>query len=151
MVQGDANGVIPFTIDFTDIAGRAGTQVTALTGGSSVTYDKTAPTLDSAVRDSDTQVTVTLSELALEASITKANAGGFVAYKTGTPATTYAVSGIAPGATDDEVVLTLADISGSIAEGITITYVAGGNGTVADLAGNILATDAVGVLIPTWA
>ena len=71
MVQGDANGVIPFTIDFQDIAGRAGTQVTAVTGGSSVTYDKTAPTLDSAVRDSDTQITVTLSELALEASITK--------------------------------------------------------------------------------
>ncbi len=151
MVQGDENGVIPFTIDFTDIAGRPGVQVTEVTSGGDVTYDKTAPTLDSAIRDSDTQVTVTLSELAIEASITKANAGGFVAYETGTPATTYAVSGIAPGATDDEVVLTLADISGSIAEGITITYVAGGNGTVADLAGNLLATDAVGVIIPTWA
>ena len=30
--------------------------------------------------------------------------------------------------------------------GVTVTYVAGGNGTVSDLVGNLLATDAVGVV-----
>lgn len=151
MTEGDTEGTIAFTIDFYDVGWISGTQVTAVTSWSSVTYDETAPTLDSAVRDSDTQITVTLSELAIAASITKANAGGFTVADTTTPATTYAVSGIAPGATDDEVVLTVADISGSIAEGVTVTYTAGGNGTVEDLAGNDMVTDATGVLIPTWA
>jgi gliding motility-associated-like protein len=41
----DANGVVPFNIAFTDLAGNAGTAVTATTNASSVTYDKTAPTL----------------------------------------------------------------------------------------------------------
>jgi len=41
----DAEGVIPFTINFTDAAGNAGTQVTATTNASSVTFDRTPPTL----------------------------------------------------------------------------------------------------------
>lgn len=35
--------------------------------------------------------------------------------------------------------------------GVTITYVAAWNGLVTDIAGNQLATDAVGVVVPTWA
>ncbi|WP_342330291.1 MBG domain-containing protein [Pedobacter sp. FW305-3-2-15-E-R2A2] len=41
----DAEGVIPFNIAFTDVAGNVGTAVTATTNASSVTYDKTLPTL----------------------------------------------------------------------------------------------------------
>ncbi|RQO67612.1 hypothetical protein DBR43_24120 [Pedobacter sp. KBW06] len=41
----DANGVIPFNIAFADVAGNVGTAVTATTNASSVTYDKTVPTL----------------------------------------------------------------------------------------------------------
>jgi gliding motility-associated-like protein len=41
----DVNGVIPFNIAFTDVAGNAGTAVTATTNSSSVTFDKTLPTL----------------------------------------------------------------------------------------------------------
>ncbi|RWX01385.1 MBG domain-containing protein [Flavobacterium cerinum] len=41
----DANGVIPFNIAFTDVAGNVGTAVTATTNAGSVTYDKTVPTL----------------------------------------------------------------------------------------------------------
>lgn len=44
MVTGDTAGIVPFTIDFSDIAGIAGVQVTAVTGGSGVTFDKTVPT-----------------------------------------------------------------------------------------------------------
>ena len=134
LVSGDTTGSIPFTIDFKDVNGVAGTQVTATTGEEIVTFDKTVPTLSSAVRTDDTTITVTLSELAKTASITKANAGGFVVFETGTPATAYVVSSIAPGVDDTEVVLTVADVSASDLVGLTVTYTAGGNGTVADLA-----------------
>lgn len=43
MVSGDTTGAVAFTIDFTDVSGRAGTQVTATTDLSAVTFDKTAP------------------------------------------------------------------------------------------------------------
>lgn len=45
MVIGDSEGVIPFTVNFTDLAGNSGTQVTSTTDASSVTFDKTAPSL----------------------------------------------------------------------------------------------------------
>ncbi|SDM82397.1 hypothetical protein SAMN05421820_105136, partial [Pedobacter steynii] len=41
----DADGVVPFNIAFTDIAGNAGTAATATTNASSVTLDKALPTL----------------------------------------------------------------------------------------------------------
>ncbi len=151
-VPSDATeGAVTFTVDFADIAGNDGTQVTAVTNGSSVTIDKTAPTLSSAVRGSDTEITVTLSELALASTITKATAGGFVVHETGTPATTYAVSSIAPGATNDLVVLTVASVAASNSVGLTVKYTAGGAGTVSDRAGNALATNATGVTIASWA
>lgn len=125
-------------------------QVTDTTDESELTFDKTLISLDSAVRDTDTQLTVTLSELALNTTIDKANAGGFVVHATGAPGTTYAVSAIAPGATDDEVELTVADVSASSLVGLTIKYTAGGNGTVSDLSGNLMATDATGVPVSAW-
>ncbi|MEK7099942.1 MAG: Ig-like domain-containing protein, partial [Patescibacteria group bacterium] len=45
MQAGDAEGVVPFTIDFADLATNAGVQVTAATNASSVTYDKTNPSI----------------------------------------------------------------------------------------------------------
>jgi len=42
--SGDTEGVVPFTINFTDIATNPGVQVITKTGGSDVTFDKTAPT-----------------------------------------------------------------------------------------------------------
>lgn len=144
-VTGNTQAALDFTVDFTDIVGNSGTQVTAVTSGSKVTFDKTAPTLSSILKDSVTQITVTLSELANAASITKSNTGGFVVYETGTPATTYSVSAIAPGATDDLVVLTIADMTASAIPGVTVTYATGGNGTVCDRAGNVLATNATGI------
>ena len=44
---GDAEGAVPFTINYTDIAGNAGLAVTAVTDGSSVTFDRTLPALSS--------------------------------------------------------------------------------------------------------
>ena len=45
MQAGDAEGVVPFTIDFADLATNAGVQVTAITSGSNVTYDETLPSI----------------------------------------------------------------------------------------------------------
>lgn len=64
---------------------------------------------------------------------------------------TYTVSAVAAGASPTLVVLTVADMTTAIAEGVTVTYATGGNGTATDVAGNVLATDATGVVIPTWA
>jgi hypothetical protein len=41
----DTDGVVTFTIDFTDIAGNLGTTVTSITVGSDVTVDMTAPAI----------------------------------------------------------------------------------------------------------
>lgn len=77
MVTGDTTGVVPFTIDFTDNAGNAGTQVTAVTGGASVTFDKTAPTATitysaSTVKSGDTlTITATFSEPLLDSPVVK--------------------------------------------------------------------------------
>ncbi|HEY4498979.1 MAG TPA: polysaccharide deacetylase family protein [Candidatus Paceibacterota bacterium] len=43
LLDSDLDGLVTFTIDFTDLAGNAGVQVTATTDASSVTYDGTAP------------------------------------------------------------------------------------------------------------
>lgn len=130
-----------------DVAGNVITE--APTAGATFKIDNTVPTLSSAAKDSVTQITVTLSELALASTITKANDGGFVVTETSGVAT-YAVSAIAPGATNNLVVLTVADMTISAAAGVTVTYAAAVNGTVSDVAGNALATDATGVVIAAW-
>jgi hypothetical protein len=45
MVSGDVEGTVPFAINFSDLTGNAGTQVSTTTNASSVTFDRTAPTL----------------------------------------------------------------------------------------------------------
>ncbi|WP_100405646.1 S-layer homology domain-containing protein [Bacillus solitudinis] len=44
MAEGDTEGTIAFTIDFADLVGNDGTEVTTVTSGVAVTFDKTAPT-----------------------------------------------------------------------------------------------------------
>lgn len=61
------------------------------------------------------------------------------------------MSAVAPGATNDLAVLTVANMTASAAAGVTIKYATGGNGTVADPTGNLMATNATGVLITAWA
>src|SRR3989344_7618213 len=47
MLAADTEGIIPFTIDFSDSLGNAGVQVTTTTDGSNVTFDRTIPYLTS--------------------------------------------------------------------------------------------------------
>ena len=48
-VNGDNAGTVPFTINFKDLAGNAGTEVDAITDGDDVIFDKTAPNLNNGV------------------------------------------------------------------------------------------------------
>lgn len=45
MTGTDAEGMVPFSISFTDVSGNAGTAVSATTNGSSVVFDRTTPAL----------------------------------------------------------------------------------------------------------
>lgn len=146
---GAGNGAATVALSVgTDASGNVVTA--APTSGATFTVDNTAPTMASGARTNNTTLEVTLSELAAAASITKANDGWFTVEDAVTPATTYAVSAIAPGATNDKVVLTVASVAGSQATGLKIKYATGGNGTVTDVATNPLATNAVGVTVAAW-
>lgn len=82
----ETEGLVSFTLDFQDLAGNTGTQVTAVTDASSVTFDKTAPTLplvsiasnnalDTTLAKSNDTITVTFTvadNLATTASISGA-------------------------------------------------------------------------------
>jgi len=141
-----AEWAVTLTFNATDWVLAAIQKTTTVTVG-----DTVLPTLESAERLANTTVRVTLSEDADTATTTKANAGWFVVYETGTPWTTYAVSAIAPnGSNHNQIDLTVADMSASSAAWVTITYVAWWNGTVADVAGNLLATDATWVNAAAW-
>ena len=45
MASGDSEGGVVFTVDFLDLTGNVGTQVTATTDASGITFDKTAPAM----------------------------------------------------------------------------------------------------------
>jgi len=112
--------------------------------------DVTSPIILGAVRNSNTQITVIISERADHNSITKSSDGGFTVEKTGASGTTYSVSSIAAGTADDLVVLTVADMSSALLSGVTVKYTAGGNGTLADLTGGLMLTDSSGTAIAGW-
>ncbi len=147
-VTGGDGGAVVLDVDaagVTDMAGNTNAEDDANTV--TETPDTTAPTLSSAARDTDTQITVTLSE-----SVTAlgANDGGFMVAENGAPLTTYTISAIAAGGSAEFVILTVADMAASGAEGVTVTYTAGGDGTITDLAGNTLSTDATGKAVAAW-
>ncbi len=64
LASGDAEGTVVFTIDFSDTSGNTGTQVTSTTDSSSVTLDKTAPTLTSVSIDSNNATSIGTDETA---------------------------------------------------------------------------------------
>ena len=47
MDETDPDGAVAFTVDYKDLAGNEGARATAITAGSDVTYDDTAPTISS--------------------------------------------------------------------------------------------------------
>ena len=79
-------GVILFTINYRDLAGNAGVQVTATTDGSTVTFDKTAPTLSNVsitgtggatyIREGQDVILIFTANEALDLSATSVTFGG---------------------------------------------------------------------------
>ncbi len=111
--------------------------------GVSIDNDNTAPTLVSATKNSDTQITITLSE---QVQTNGTNPGDFTV--TDGLGSTYVVSTQADGtAQDTDIVLTVADLSAAVGD-LTITY-ANNNSEISDFGNNDLATDATGVVIDT--
>ena len=49
MTDSDPDGAVAFTVDYLDLAGNAGTQVTSVTSGGNVTFDNTAPAISSGI------------------------------------------------------------------------------------------------------
>ncbi len=131
-----------------DAAGNGSALTYAAPTTAAVLVDAVAPTISDAIRNSDTQITVTLSEACQ--NLAKANDGGFTVTKTGT-ATTYAVGATAQGTDSSHVVLTVANMGTAGSSGVTVTYATGGNGTIDDMAGNELATNSTGKAITAWA
>ncbi|WP_180336414.1 Ig-like domain-containing protein [Pontibacter ramchanderi] len=73
LTAADAEGMVPFTINFNDLAGNVGTAVSATTNSSSVTFDKTAPTGTLAINGGATHTAAT--EVTLSNSATDALTG----------------------------------------------------------------------------
>lgn len=118
------------------------------TGGIKNLKDQKPPVIERVEKTSNTSITVILSEDCT--NIDKDNDGGFTVEETGNPAITYAVSSIVQGSDARHVILTVANISSSSQKGLKIKYTAGGNGTIQDIAGNIMATNDTGITIAAW-
>lgn len=128
-----------------DAAGNA--MASSLTTGALQLKDMVAPTIVSVVRGDDTHITVTLSENAV--CLDNPHDGGFAVSETGGSAA-YEVTSTAIGVDAKHIVLTVADMGESGKEGVTVGYIAGGHGAVADTVGNALATVAPYAAIAGW-
>lgn len=125
--------------------------VSSKSTGITLIVDRTAPTLVSAVRDSDTQITVSFSEDLDVSTITKLNDWWFDVVNTGIPSIHYSISAINPWLTNDRVILTVSNIGVAQFDGVTVKYTQWWNWTVSDVAWNLMVTDATWVLIASWA
>ncbi|MBU0765763.1 MAG: lamin tail domain-containing protein, partial [Bacteroidetes bacterium] len=115
-----------------------------------VAIDAHRPVITGAVRYSDTELAVVLSEPADTAGITALNDGGFSVVEYMNSGIEYLVTEINPGTTTDSIILTVEDMSASGDAGISVSYTQGGNGNVTDIAGNLMLTDPDSVHISPW-
>ncbi len=111
-------------------------------------WDTEEPGIASVTRVDDVTLTVTFTE-AVEA-FDRADDAGFSVTETGDPSIGYAVKAARTSADGLSATLTVDGLGPSAKEGITVTYTAGGNGTIADIAGNPLASTATGLTIDPW-
>jgi hypothetical protein len=132
MASGDPTGVVPFSIAFSDLAGNAGSAVSTTTDASSVTFDKTAPTIGigapsaSATRAGPLTYTVTYVDTNFDASTLAV--GDITLNQTGTANGTLEVDAGSGAART----VTISSITGNGTLGITIAAA-----TASDTAGNL--------------
>ncbi len=135
MTTAESEGVIPFSIQFSDVAGNTGTTTQSTTNSSSVRFDKTAPVISSITATGTTptaagsvQYTVTFSE-----SVTGVDAADFSLNATNSLAG-YSVSSVSGNGAIYTVTVNTGSGSGFLRLDVK------NNGTgIADLAGNVLA------------
>ncbi len=142
-----ANAVGDLTVTYTnnnnEISDAASGANPASNGSKNIDLDTAVPTLVSATKDSETQITITLNE----AVQTSGNNPTDFTVTDGIGAN-FAVSAQADGtANDTKIVLTVADLSGAAGD-LKVTYT-NNNNEITDFGGNSLATDANGVMIDT--
>ena len=128
MASGDSEGGVVFAIDFLDLTGNAGTQITATTDASSITFDKTAPTLSAIAIASNNANYTTLAKVDDSVKVT------FTSSETiQTPTSTIGgFSADISGATTSWVaakLMTISDNEGSVSLTIDYMDLAGNDGT----------------------
>lgn len=132
---------VTYTNNNNELSDFGGNNLATDATGVSIDLDVSAPTLVSATKDSDTQITVTHSE-AVQTNGT--NPSDFAVVDG--LGTSFAVNAQADGtANDADIVLTMDDLSAAVGD-LTVTYV-NNNNEISDFGGNDLATDATGVVI----
>ncbi len=143
IVPGDADGLVAFSISYSDLATNDGTPVTSTIGGSSVTIDQTAPTLALVSITSDnsnpslatTGNTVTLSFTSSENILPPTVTFGGVTASTVTGSNTSwsATKTITDSDVDGSTVTFTIDYSDlATNDGITVTGVTDGTGVTVD-------------------
>lgn len=131
LASGDAEGAVAFSIGFADVSGNSGTAVSTTTNASTVTFDKTAPSIsvgapsELLTRNGPVSFTVTYSDANFSGSTL--TAGEVTVTKTGSANGTVGVTGSGNTRT-----VTISDPTGDGNFGITVVA-----GTATDLAGNL--------------
>jgi gliding motility-associated-like protein len=124
-IAGDTEGLVPYSITFSDLAGNAGTPVT--TGTGSVTFDKTAPTL-SAVNIASDNTVPTLAKPGNTATLTFTSSEALQ-----TPVVTIAGHTVTPTASGNNWTATYTFVTGDpqglVAYNISFSDLAGNAGT----------------------
>ncbi len=133
LAAGDAEGTVPFSISFADLAGNAGVAVTAATNASAVVYDRTVPTLaavsigsgNANAQWAKTGDAVTVTFTANEAIVAPvATIAGRTAAVTAVSGNTYtAAITLAAGDPEGAVVFSLSfsDPAGNVGAAVTVT------------------------------
>jgi hypothetical protein len=145
MVSGDAEGVIPFTINFSNTAGTAGTQVATTTNGSNVTFDKTPPTVASITRQSPLSQTTNATSVTFRVLFAEQVSGvditdfALAIVSGAVSGTLNTVTAIGTGGTTYDVSVSSVTGNGSIRLDLQATATG-----IADAAGNAIATGFTG-------
>jgi hypothetical protein len=157
MQAADSDGAITFTLNGADMVGNAATQVTAVTSGSGVTFDKTisAPTLTSPAQNSPVFADFAIT-VATEASATvTAKIGATNVLKTGTSATangagsatfTVNIAALTAGAVN-AIDIVATDPAGNVSSGLTANMDKGYvlSGTITDSTSQVVPNVTVSV------
>jgi hypothetical protein len=144
----DTDGAVSFTIDFTDDAGNAATQITSVSDATTVTIDNTAPTVtitrDAVTNGSFTRTnddTISYSIVFDENIDNDASEFTFATDVTESSTGLVTTSGLAETIATSDYTLTFSGITGD--GDLSFTLLHNGTNAITDLAGNPMTTSVV--------